>query len=668
MAILRIGLLLIPLILASGYIGSELTLNQQWHIVSDMVMSKFYGLEFSPVEFEEILFVEAHLPRLLMAIMTGAVLGLVGSLLQQLTQNHLVSPLTLGTSAGAWLALMCATVWLPTLSAFTSTLVPFIGAMVSLAVVMCIVGLKDLSGLRVVLAGMAVNILFGAIATGIALFHDQFAKDIFIWGAGDLAQNGWQQVDWLFPQLLLGLVILLISPRILALLRLGHTNAEARGLNLVPAFFGLIVLGLWLVSSAIASVGIISFIGLIAPNIARFAGARTPKSELWVSMVLGACLLLFTDTLTIAINYVSISVIPSGTTTALIGAPVLVWFARSKLKAHDQMSLSLPNSTARYRPKTLYSAVFSTGILVILGAFFYNTGDASGWVWQVPTEFVWSQQYPRMLTAFSAGFGLAIAGVILQRIIYNPLASPDILGISAGASLFLVVGMMLLGTTLFELQFTLAFIGCLAVLGLLLLLGRKHEYSPGMLILTGIALTALIESLIHFVLAQGSETAYLLLTWLSGSTYRVEAGSAIALFGCTVVLSGLALSLHRWLTLISGGRGFAQARGLNVPAKFKLLLILVAMLCSAVTATMGPVSFIGLLAPHVAVMLGAKRAKDQMWVAGFTGASLLMFADWLGQNVVYPGQVSAGIVVSIIGGTYFLLLLMRSNLNRFATR
>lgn len=152
-------------------------------------------------------------------------------------------------------------------------------------------------------------------------------------------------------------------------MRLGHTNAEARGLNLVPAFFGLIVLGLWLVSSAIASVGIISFIGLIAPNIARFAGARTPKSELWVSMVLGACLLLFTDTLTIAINYVSISVIPSGTTTALIGAPVLVWFARSKLKAHDQMSLSLPNSTARYRPKTLYSAVFSTGLLVILGAF-----------------------------------------------------------------------------------------------------------------------------------------------------------------------------------------------------------------------------------------------------------------------------------------------------------
>ncbi|CCN47899.1 putative ABC-type Fe3+-siderophore transport system, permease component [Vibrio nigripulchritudo MADA3029] len=659
MAAIRLSFLFIPLLALSGYIGSELTLGHQWGIVSQLATTGF-----EPAEFEEILFAEAHLPRILIALMVGGVLGLVGSLLQQLTQNPLVSPLTLGTSSGAWLALIIAGVWLPPATAFASILIPFIGAMISLGVVIAIVGLKELSGLRVVLAGMAVNILFGAIATGIALFNNEYAKDLFIWGAGDLAQNGWQQVEWLYPQLLLALVLIVVSPRILALLRLGQTNAAARGLSLIPAFACLLILGLWLVSSAIATVGIISFIGLIAPNIARYAGARTPKAELWSSMVMGACLLLATDTLTVAINLVSISIIPSGTVTAFIGAPVLIWFARNKLKVQDQMSLSLPETSLNFRSNTLFIAAITTLIMVVLSAFVYNTGHVSGWTIQMPTEFVWEQQYPRMLTAFSAGFGLAIAGVVLQRIIYNPLASPDILGISAGASLFLVVGMMLLGTSLFELQFSLALAGCFAVLAVLLLLGRRHQYSPGMLILTGIALTALIESLIHFILAQGNETAYLLLTWLSGSTYRVEANSAIALFGCTLVLSGLALSLHRWLTLISGGRGFAQARGLNVPSKFKILLILVAMLCAAVTATMGPVSFIGLLAPHVAVMLGAKRAKDQMLVAGFTGASLLMFADWLGQNVVYPGQVSAGIVVSIIGGSYFLILLMRSKVSR----
>ncbi|MEI8633765.1 iron chelate uptake ABC transporter family permease subunit [Vibrio sp. PP-XX7] len=133
-------------------------------------------------------------------------------MLQQLTQNHLVSPLTLGTTSGAWLALVCAGVWLPPTTFFSSIWIPFVGAMLSLCLVFAIVGLNNLSGLSVVLTGMAVNILFGAIASGIILFHDQDAKDLFIWGAGDLTQNGWQQVGWLFPQLIVGVFIFVIAP------------------------------------------------------------------------------------------------------------------------------------------------------------------------------------------------------------------------------------------------------------------------------------------------------------------------------------------------------------------------------------------------------------------------------------------------------------------------
>ncbi len=650
MALVRLSLLFFPLLALSAYVASDLSFAQQGDIIFKLVST-----HFEPQEFEQILFVEAHLPRVLITLMTGAILGLVGSLLQQLTQNHLVSPLTLGTTSGAWLALVCAGIWFPQFATNNTVWIPFIGAMLSLGLVLAIVGINNLAGLPVILAGMAVNILFGALASGIVLFHDQYARDLFIWGAGDLAQNGWQQVQWLWPQLVIGLVILVLAPRILALLRLGQTNAVARGLSLAPMFGLLVVLGLWLVSAAIASVGIISFIGLIAPNIARHFGARTPKQELWFSLLLGAIILLLTDTLTIAINMVSISVIPSGTTAALIGAPALIWFARSKLKAQDQLSLSLPKAKYHFGSKTLLIAVVITVFITLVSVFLHNTGEH--WMLKLPSEFAWSQQYPRLLTAFSAGLGLAVAGVILQRIIYNPLASPDILGISAGASLFLVVGMMLLGSSMFKLNFFLGLTGCLVVLAILMLLGKR---APGMLILSGIALTALIEALIHLVLAQGNETAYTLLVWLSGSTYRAEPVSAIRLFVCVMALSAIALALHRWLSLISTGRGFAHARGLNVSASFKILLTLVALLCAVVTATMGPVAFVGLLAPHLAVLLGAKKAKDQLLVAGLAGAALMMFADWLGQNLVYPGQVAAGILVAIIGGGYFLLLLMRN--------
>ncbi len=217
--------------------GSSLPPSQQWAVLIDYMTTPV----FEPQSFEQILFVEAQLPRLAISICIGAVLGLVGSLLQQLTQNPMVSPLTLGTTSGAWLALVAAGVWAPSFAAQYGSLITFVGALVSLTLVVLIVGFKNLSGLPVILAGMSVNILFGALATSIILLNDQFARDLFIWGAGDLAQNGWQAVTQLLPHLLIALPIILFAPRVLALLRLGHNTAKARGLSLVPAFLLLFV-------------------------------------------------------------------------------------------------------------------------------------------------------------------------------------------------------------------------------------------------------------------------------------------------------------------------------------------------------------------------------------------------------------------------------------------
>ena len=215
---------------------------------------------------------------------------MVGILRQRLTKSQRFSPLTFGTSSGAWLAVGLGAVFFPDLGIENSNIFALFGALLAMALVLLITGLNNLSGLPVILAGMAVNLVLGALATAVILLNDQYAKNLVIWGAGDLAQNGWDWVYWLIPRMLVGLIILAVAPRVLTLMRIGQQGASARGLNIMPVFLLLLLVGVWLISSAITAVGVIGFVGLLTPNIARFLGARTARDELYYS-----CLLFTSD-------------------------------------------------------------------------------------------------------------------------------------------------------------------------------------------------------------------------------------------------------------------------------------------------------------------------------------------------------------------------------------
>ncbi|EOW9392440.1 Fe(3+)-hydroxamate ABC transporter permease FhuB [Vibrio cholerae] len=648
MSVLRLtglGALTLLLALVSVQWGHNLTLNEQWQLALGHQAAQ---------SFAQVNFIYAQLPRAVMAIVVGAVLGLVGSLMQQLTQNRLTSPLTLGTSSGAWLGLIIVNIWFSDWVADYSALAAMAGALLAFALIISIAGLRNLTGLPLVVSGMVVNILLGSIATALVLLNEEFAQNVFMWGAGDLAQNGWEWLTWLLPRLTLVFPLLLFAPRVLTLLRLGHEGAAARGLAVLPAFLFLMAGGIWLVSASITAVGVIGFIGLLTPNIARSLGARIPKMELYSSALLGALLLLATDMLAMGLSVWAEEVVPSGITAAVIGAPALIWFSRRQLQAQDSLSISL--SSHRRSPSRW-------AVMLIAAALFLALGLHIGWQmesasWALPSEFQWPLRWPRMLTALFAGVGLAIAGTLLQRLIYNPLASPDILGVSSGATFALVFASLFLGQSLQSTHWMTALLGSAAVLVVLLLLGRRHHYAPSSLILTGIAITALLEALVQFTLAKGTGDSYQILLWLSGSTYRVTGEQALLLSVGVVGLTLLALGLSRWLTLISIGRGFASARGLSASRASLVLLILVALLCALVTATMGPVSFVGLIAPHMAMMLGAQRAPSQLLLAALVGGTLMLWADWLGQALLFPAQIAAGTLVAIIGGSYFLLLLL----------
>lgn len=210
----------------------------------------------------------------------------------------------------------------------------------------------------------------------------------------------------------------------------------------------------------------------------------------------------------------------------------------------------------------------------------------------------------------------------------------------------------------------LALAGSLAVIALIIGFSKSSRFSPDVVILFGIALSAMLDSVTALSLSRGTMENYFILQWLSGSTYRATGATAAALALGVTVLALLALMLSRAMTLLTIGRDFAQARGLSLNISAGLLLLLCALLSALPVAAMGPVAFIGLVAPHMARLAGARTAGTQLPAAMLIGALLVSLADWIGQVIIWPAQIPAGTLASIVGAAYFLGLLIVTRLRR----
>jgi ferric hydroxamate transport system permease protein len=245
----------------------------------------------------------------------------------------------------------------------------------------------------------------------------------------------------------------------------------------------------------------------------------------------------------------------------------------------------------------------------------------------------------------------------MQRLTGNPMASPEVLGISAGAALGMMVALFSLSDAGRPAQTAAATVGAFAALLVTLAIGRRAAYAPERLLLAGVALTALFDALILVLTATGDPRAVKLLNWLTGSTYGVDAGAALltgAIAFCLLLLAPLFL---RWLDMLPLGSSAVQSLGVDVPKTRLLVLLMVAALTAASTLIVGPLTFIGLMAPHLTRRLGLARALPQAAGAVLVGALIMVAADWIGRTVIFPRQVPAGLVATLIGGPVLMWLL-----------
>ncbi len=266
---------------------------------------------------------------------------------------------------------------------------------------------------------------------------------------------------------------------------------------------------------------------------------------------------------------------------------------------------------------------------------------------------------PRTLLGLLIGSSLAISGSVIQGVIRNPLASPDVIGITKGASLAAVMIIMIFPSApLFVLPLG-SFIGALTISIILSVLISKFDVKGSKLALIGLAIGAICTAIVQFLLIRNPLDANNALLWLTGSLYGHNIASFYSLLPWFIITVPIVLLLGYQLDILNLGDHVAIALGARVKILKMILLVLAVMLAGASIAVVGGISFLGLIAPHIARQLVGHKNIHVIIMSGLVGAILLTFGDGLSRGIQPPLDIPVGVVIAIIGAPYFLFLLRK---------
>jgi iron complex transport system permease protein len=285
-------------------------------------------------------------------------------------------------------------------------------------------------------------------------------------------------------------------------------------------------------------------------------------------------------------------------------------------------------------------------------------------LWNAPPDqqtlartLIFDLRLPRALTAFATGASLALAGVLMQVLLRNPLADPYILGISGGASVAALAA-MLAGLAGWWVDLGAA-TGALAAT--LLVFGLAHgtgAWTPMRLLLTGVVVAAGCGAIVTLMLALGPETRLRgMVFWLMGDL-SAEPHPARVLIVLLPLLAG-AIAAARHLNLLARGEVEAQSLGLRIGRARGILFVAGSVLTAAAVTTAGSIGFIGLVTPHLVRMAVGSDHRVVVPASALLGGILLVLADLLARTVIAPRQLPVGALTAVVGVPLFLILARR---------
>lgn len=309
------------------------------------------------------------------------------------------------------------------------------------------------------------------------------------------------------------------------------------------------------------------------------------------------------------------------------------------------------------------------GVLVILasiasllvGASDISVADiAKTLLSQGEYDFIINQyRLPRICLALGVGAGLGLSGALIQGVIRNPLASPDLMGISAGAGLAATTLLVFYAAAPVYLLLFTALSGGLIAAAIILVIAYKTRPTPMRLALIGIAVSTFLSSGIDFLIIVNPIEMNSAMVWLTGSLWGRNWTQVPIIWVTLATVLPFAFWLAWRLDVMGLGEDTATSLGIR-PSKLQLMALLTAVILASISvAVAGTIAFIGLLAPHLARMLFGHHHKQLIPASALLGALMLIISDTLARGLQPPLELPAGVLTSLIGAPYFIFLLQR---------
>ncbi|HWT39159.1 MAG TPA: Fe(3+)-hydroxamate ABC transporter permease FhuB, partial [Paraburkholderia sp.] len=519
----------------------------------------------------QVLLFNLHVPRVLAAIVAGACLGMAGALFQALTRNPLASPDLLGITGGAQLGLLAAML-IPALAGMASVPLLFGCGLLAAACVAAAAGGWRATPLRMVLAGSVCMLLFSAVSTLTLAFFEQSIAGVALWASGSLYQPGGDGLLTAVLWLLLPLAALPFVVRPLDPISLGDDAALAVGVRVEAARFYALLVAVAFASVAVSIAGPMSYVGLIAPNLLRhLRGSRSTRLAALapLSALVGALLVLATDSMVLALDLDG--TLSTGVAIAVVGTPLMLAMIRhggawASALTHTT-DAAAQTAQGRFAAWITKLSPFAVALIVAAvaaisiyaaGALGPTTLDPSRWLAALNGDdavarMLLDLRLPRVVCALLAGAMLAASGVLMQSVVRNPLAGPEVLGVTQGASLATLVALLLWPLAAHATIALSSLIGGGVTLVAILALNRRMRYAPLAVALTGLVVGTLWTTLAQWVIVQESVQPARFVVWLVGGTYGRSWSDVLALLPwCAVALPAFVL-LARPLDLLALG-------------------------------------------------------------------------------------------------------------------
>lgn len=278
-------------------------------------------------------------------------------------------------------------------------------------------------------------------------------------------------------------------------------------------------------------------------------------------------------------------------------------------------------------------------------------------------ELVVSTRLSRTLMGMAVGASLAVAGALMQALTRNPLASPGLFGVNAGATFAIILGSSVFALAAPEQWLWCAFVGATLAGGLVWLIGNRGQSSlnPLRIVLAGAAITALFSAFSQALLVVNQEGLDTVLFWLAGSLSERDLALAAPLLSGVLIALVASLLLAGHVNVLNAGEAIAIGLGQRTGMIRLLMSVLIIWLAGSAVALAGSIGFIGLLVPH---MVRKAVSMDHRWLlpcCALAGASLLLLADTLARVVILPQQVPVGVMTALFGAPFFIALARRGS-------